>query len=73
MKTLTDRVFLRAKEMLKDPKIYAEYQKQDSEEDAKKWILDQSLITLMYSPSKRKKMIEKKQKKNNLIDLKYDT
>ena len=51
---------LTIKEMLKDPKIYTEYQQQKTEAKAKEWILYQSLITLMYSPSKRKEMIQKK-------------
>jgi len=62
-RTLTDRVFIRAKEMLKKPKIYAEYQKQETEAKAKEWILYQSLITLMYSHEERKEMIERKIKK----------
>ena len=63
MKKLTDKVFLRAKEMLKNPKIYAAYQQQATEKDAKEWILYQSLITLMYSYDERKEMIERKTKK----------
>ena len=59
---LTNKVFFRAKEMLKDPKIYTEYQQQKTEAKAKEWILYQSLITLMYSPSKRKEMIQRKTK-----------
>ena len=59
---LINKVFFRAKKMLKDPEIYAAYQQQATEKDAKEWILYQSSITLMYSPSKRKEMIQRKTK-----------
>jgi len=65
-RTLTDRVFIRAKKMLEDPKIYAEYQQQKTEKDAKEWILYQSLITLMYSHEERKEMIQRKTKEGEL-------
>jgi len=61
---LINKVFFRAKEMLKNPKIYTAYQQQKTEAKAKEWILYQSLITLMYSHEERKEMIETKIKEN---------
>ncbi len=50
----------RATLMLKNPEIMALYQSKPNEEEAKKWMLHQAMITLMYSHEERKEIAAKK-------------
>lgn len=55
-KTVNDR----ATQMLKDSNIYKLYQSKENETIAKEWILNQALITLLYSHEERKSLISNK-------------
>ena len=55
-----NKVSERAKELLSIPQVSKIYQSKANEAEAKEWILNQALITLMYSPEERKAMANKK-------------
>ena len=57
---MTTRIIERAKELLKMPEVQAIYQSKENETDAKEWIMNQALITLMYSHEERMEMMNKK-------------
>lgn len=59
-KQMNQTVMNRATEMLKDEKINSIYQSFKTEDEAKEWIIKQSLITLLYSHEERMIMSEKK-------------
>jgi len=42
------------------PEVQAIYQSKENETDAKEWIMNQALITLMYSHEERMEMMNKK-------------
>lgn len=51
-----NRINERAKELLLIPEVAKIYHSKESEDVAKNWILNQALITLMYSPEEREKL-----------------
>lgn len=57
---IADRIIERAKELLKMPEVQAIYQSKENEADAKEWVMNQALITLMYSHEERMEMMNKK-------------
>ena len=57
---MTAKLTERAQELLNIPEVSREYQSKESEEAAQEWILNQALITLMYSHEERIKMLQSK-------------
>ena len=53
---MTTKLNERAKELLSIPEVMNIYQSQENEAEAKEWIQNQALITLMYSHEERMKM-----------------
>ena len=53
---ILNRINERAMELLSIPAVSKIYHSKKSEEIAKNWILNQALITLMYSPEERERL-----------------
>ena len=57
---MTNKLTERATALLTIPQVAEIYHSKSSEAEAKQWLLDQALITLMYSHEERMKMAAKK-------------
>jgi hypothetical protein len=57
---LNQTILNRVKVMLTDKDIMKEYQSKGSEKEAKEWIWNNAVFTLMYSPKEREELMQKK-------------